>query len=345
MAAPPIFIVGCPRSGTTLLRRMLNRHPGLAIFGETQFHLLVYLRRNAFGDLRDPAKRERLIREYLQSRPLKAAGLNIAELAEKLSREATSYQALFTSMLSYYADSQGKPRYGEKTALHALFLETLREWFPGALILHLLRDPRAVVASLQHAPWAPDSVVINARKWLKLNRAARLFRDQPGYLEVRYEALVTDPVHELRTICAFLREEYSPAMMVPEQHSATDGERRSMTAVTPARLDVWKKELTADQVTQIEWVLASEMESFGYQRSTSSAAALTVLRGVSDAARDLAGHVITRLPPFLWYRFAAPTRMEKSDYRWGLKSMPKNHGIISGRPPRPAASRRSFPQN
>lgn len=329
MAAPPIFIVGCPRSGTTLLGRMLDRHPALAIFPETQFHLLVYLRRNAFGDLTDPAKRRRLISEYLQSRPIKAAGLNTAEFAEKLSREATSYRALFTSMLSYYADLQGKPRYGEKTALHALFLETLCEWFPNALILHLLRDPRAAVASLQHAPWASSSVMTNARKWLKLNQAARRFRERPGYLEVRYEALVTDPVRELRAICSFLGEEYSPSMIVPDLNSTAEsnGAMRWRTATTPARLDVWKKELAADQVAQIEWVLGQEMESFGYQRSASppsSASALTVLRGVNDAAVDFAGHVTTRLPAFLWYRFGAPTKMEKSDYRWGPKGWRKD---------------------
>jgi hypothetical protein len=344
MPAPPVFIVGCPRSGTTLLRRMLDRHPRLAILGETQFHLLVYLRRNAFGDLKDPAKRRRLIDEYLQSRPIKAAGLNIAELAEKLAREAGSYQALFTSLLSYYADSQGKPRYGEKTALHALFLNTLRDWFPGALILHLVRDPRATVASLQRAPWASGSVVTNARKWLKLNQAARLFRERPGYLEIRYEALVTDPVRELQAICTFLGEEYSPAMIVPEQHSAEDGETRWMTAVTPARLDAWKNQLTPHQVAQIEWVLGAAMESFGYQHSASPATALTVLRGVSDAAIDLAGHVITRLPRFLWYRLGAPTTMEKSDYCWGPKRFRKDAGVIR-RLQRQGASRRSFPRN
>ncbi len=329
MPAPPIFIVGCPRSGTTLLGRMLDRHPALAIFPETQFHLLVYLRRKAFGDLRDPTKRRRLINEYLQSRPIQAAGLNTAELAEKLSSEATSYQELFTSILSYYADSQGKPRYGEKTALHALFLDTLCEWFPNALILHMVRDPRAAVASLQHAPWASGSVMTNARKWLKLNRAARRFCGRPGYLEVRYEALVTDPVPQLQAICSFLGEEYSPCMIVPDRNSTADsaGEMRWRTAVTAARLDVWKKELTADQVAQIEWALGPEMERFGYQRgasSPSSASALTVLRGVNDAAVDFAGHVMTRLPAFLWYRFGVPTRMEKSDYRWGPKGLRKN---------------------
>jgi len=321
MPAPPVFIVGCPRSGTTLLRRLLERHPALAICGETQFHLLVYVRRKAFGNLENPAKRAHLIREYLASRPMRESGLDTSELRDRLAREATSYQALFTSILSYYADSQNKPRCGEKTALHALFLETLREWFPGALILHMVRDPRAVVASLQGAPWASSSVVTNTRKWIKLNQAARQFHDQPGYLEVRYEALVQSPAGELQKICSFLGEEYSPGMLVPDQNRAAGGDslRRWQMAITPERVDAWKTELTAAQVAQIEWVLGSKMESFGYERSAPSASALTVLRGLTDAAIDFAGHAITRSLPFLWYQVAAPTKIEKSDYRWGPK--------------------------
>jgi len=321
MSASPIFIVGCPRSGTTLLRRMLDRHPALAICPETQFHALVYLRRKAFGDLSDPGNRRRLISEYLQSRPMRESGFDRAELAEKLSREGTSYQALFKSILSYYTDSQRKPRFGEKTALHAIFLETLCDWFPDAVILHMVRDPRAAVASLQRQPWASGSVIANARKWLELNQAARQFRKRPGYLEVRYEALVTDPVRELQGICSFLGEEYSPFMTVPDKNSAAGGDdlRRWQTAVTSARLDVWKKELTAAQVSQIEWALGPTMESFGYQRSASPASALIVLEGIGDAALDFAGHVITRLPHFLWYRLGAPTKIEQSDYRWGPK--------------------------
>ncbi len=294
------------------MRQLLNRHPSLAICGETFFHWLVYRRRKLFGDLGDPLNRRRAIDKYLASGPIRKIGIGTAELAEKLSREATSYQAMFTAVLRYYADSQHKPRFGEKTPRHALFLETLHTWFPGAVILHMVRDPRAAVASLQHVPWAQRSVVMNARRWLELNQAARRFRDQPGYLEVRYEALVTDPVGELNRICSFLGEEYSPAMLATEFGAAGDtgGPERWRTPITSARLEVWRSELTTSQVAQIEWALGPHLESFGYARYAPPASTLTAFRGRAYAALCLARTWMRRLPPE-WYRLLKPTKIAK----------------------------------
>ncbi len=307
MPSAPIFIVGCPGSGTSLLRQVLDRHPSLAICNETHFYRLVYLRRKTFGNLSDPANRERLIRVYLSSREMQRAIPDATALARRLEHEASSYQAMFTSMLSFYADSQGKPRYGEKTPGHALFLETLCEWFPNAVILHMVRDPRGAVASLQRKAWARSSVVANARLWLRLNQAARLFRQRPGYLEVRYEALVQDPAREVRGICSLLGEEYSPAMLLPEEDSTGHirGARRSRMAVTSEQVDAWRKELTSSQVAQIEWVLGPELESFGYAREGAPASALTMLRGVSYEAFDFARFEMSRLPS-VWRRFGSP---------------------------------------
>ncbi len=312
---PPIFIVGCPRSGTTLLSQLLDRHPSLAICFETNFFRLVYLQRKAFGDLSDLSNRRRLIGEYLASNPIRQAGLSTTELAERLSREATSYQAMFTSILKHHADSQGKPRFGEKTPVHALFLETLCEWFPDAVILHIIRDPRAAVASLQHKPWSPDSVVRNARTWLRLNRAARRFRERPGYLEIRYESLVTDPARELRKICSLLGEEYSPSMLVPDENPSGANEDREIArkAVTPVRLGAWRKELTADQVAQIEWALGPQLESFGYTREALPASALTAFSGGVYAAFDFARTSLRRLPAQC-YRVWEPTSITKYEY-------------------------------
>ena len=303
------------------MRRILDRHPAVAICSETHFHRLVYLRRRAFGDLSDLANRRRLITEYISSRHSRRAGLDTAEFVERLSREGTSYRAMFTAILSYYAETQGKPRCGEKTPQHAFFLETLCEWFPNAVILHMIRDPRAAVASLQRVAWSASSVVTNARTWLKHNRAARLFRERPGYFEVRYEALVTDPVSELRRVCALIGEEYSPVMLQPEAVFTENSKasKRWRAAVTSERLDVWRSELTAAQVAQIEWVLGPELENFGYTRNAAPASAFTVLRGVSYAAFDYGRFVTARLPA-VWYRFGAQTKIAKFE-RW---SEPKN---------------------
>jgi hypothetical protein len=318
----PIFIVGCPRSGTTLMRRILDRHPCIGICPETQFQRLVYLRRKAFGDLRDLTNRRRLIDEYLSSRFVGRMNLDTAALAERLQLEGANYKAMFSSLLRYYSDSQGKSRIGEKTPQHALFLETLCEWFPDAVIVHMVRDPRASVASMQRMPWR-RSVVANARIWLTLNQAVRRFREWPGYLEVRYESLVTDPEGELRRICPFIGEEYSPSMLVPEQDPAETSADwlRSRTAVTAERLEVWRRDLTKAQVAQIEWALGPELENFGYVREAPPASALTAMRGASYAAFDFARFVMARLPA-VWYRFGAQTKIAKFE-RWEGPKAPR----------------------
>src|ERR1035438_7487502 len=132
----PIFIVGAPRSGTSLLRNMLNRHPRIAICGETHFHYYVYARRRAFGDLGDLKNRRRLVEEYLALKRLRFV-IDRAGLTEKLLREGTSYQALFTCFVKYHTVSQAKQRWGEKTPQHAVFSETLCEWYPGGTIIHM----------------------------------------------------------------------------------------------------------------------------------------------------------------------------------------------------------------
>ena len=143
---PPVFIVGAPRSGTTLLRNMLNRHPQFAIVLETQFYNYVYLRRRAFGDLGQLSARRRFVAEYLATERMHRSGLKIEGLEDRLLRDATSYRALFASLMEHYASAEGKPRWGEKSPQHSLFVEVLCNWFPGAAVIHLVRDPREVVA-------------------------------------------------------------------------------------------------------------------------------------------------------------------------------------------------------
>jgi hypothetical protein len=107
-------------------------------------------------------------------------------------------------------------------------------------------------------------------------------------------------------------EEYSASMLVPEE-SHTGGSYntiRSQMAVSPIRVDAWRKELTMGEVAQIEWVLGGDLEGFGYGREASPASMLTVLRGVGYEAFDLARMVIGRLPA-VWYRFGAQTKIAK----------------------------------
>jgi hypothetical protein len=313
MTDDPIFIVGSPRSGTTLMRAILNRHPRLSICDETHYFPLIYHRRRAFGDLGNIENRRRVITEFMANRHFKRSNPNTAELFEKLMREGTSYKSLFTAVMRSYADSRGKQRLGEKTPRHALSLTTLREWYPNCVIIHMMRDPRAAVASMLHMPWAQASVVGNAERWATLNEAVLKFAGTPGYVEVRYEALVTNPEAEVRKICAVAGEEFAP-QMVQGEGTFTKGKLNSARmTITSDRQEAWRRELTKTQVAQIEWALGPQLEKFGYRATEPPASAFVALRGKSYAAFDLVRAWVVTLPERLYRRWA-PTNLAKYQY-------------------------------
>lgn len=323
---PPVFIVGSPRSGTNLLRNLLNRHPSLAICHETRFYGYVYKRRYAFGNLRDPKNRRRLVEQYLSTERIGRLGLDLERLGDRLLREADSYRALFTCILECYAESNGKLRLGEKTPHHALFTETLSDWYPGAKIIHLLRDPRDAVASLKRMHWAPNAILENAGIWLVFNRAARRSRHLPGYLPVHYETLVTQPEQELTRICVHLEEQYSSEMLLPD--TQVDGAYSSQGAVTTARLGKWREELTAEEVALTEWAAGDLMQTVGYERAAASPSVLALARGAGLSAYDAVRRQIEQFP-CMWYHWMQPTKIAKEEY-WRNRRMWQKAPATSG---------------
>ncbi|HUA19620.1 MAG TPA: sulfotransferase [Bryobacteraceae bacterium] len=314
MNQPPIFIVGAPRSGTSLLRQMLNRHPALAICYETHFLRLVYgtRQRRAFGDLSDPQNRRRLVNQYVSLPYTRDLGVDCQRLADKLMQEGASYPAIFGCVLDFYAESQGKRRCGEKTPGHSLYVETLCEWFPGAIVLHIIRDPRDVVASLMRMPFGSPSAMVNARTWRRYALAARRSSHRPEYLEVRYETLVREPEQELTRICRFLGEEFSPCMLTAERE--TLGHHGYRSPVTTERLGVWRGKLSRREVAQVEWMAGSELEAFGYAREVPAASAATILAGAGFAALTVAKRAAPKLPA-LWQRLFAPGEIAQYEDR------------------------------
>ncbi|HUA19621.1 MAG TPA: sulfotransferase [Bryobacteraceae bacterium] len=329
MNPSPIFIVGAPRSGTSLLRQMLNRHPGIAICDETHFFRFLYQkrRRKAFGDLGDLENRRRLVTEYVSLRFTQQLGLDREKLTERLLAEGVSYPAMFSAVMKCFAESHGKQRCGEKTPNHALVAETLCDWYPNAAVLHLVRDPRDVVASLLRIPFGWSSAVVNARTWLGLNRAARRSSHRPGYLEVRYETLVTQPEEELARICRFIGEEFIPCMLRPEQTSPMHpGEQdRYHAPVTTSRLGAWRSELTQPQAAQVEWVVGPYLEAFGYTREAPRASLATILGGVSLAAVAVTGRTLGRMPAHCYY-WLAPKKLAKFEYWARRKTLTSEQG-------------------
>ncbi len=293
---------------------MLHRHPAIAICRETDFHHLIYKRRQAFGNLSDLQNRQRLVKEYLGTERIGSMQLDLQALEQTLLREGTSYEAFFVSFLHFYAQAHGKRRFGEKTPQHALFTDTLCQWYPGATIIHLLRDPRDVVASLMRMPWASNSVRTNANTWLRCNLSAWRSRQSQGYLLVRYEDLVTQPEHELRRICASIGEEYSTAMLEPRRDPTADRPwfQRAQERVTTERLGRWREQLTTDEVALVEWFVSPHMQMFGYEPVGHSPSMLRIGRdrvtAVFDTVRQRLGEF-----PAAWYYLIRSANITKEE--------------------------------
>lgn len=202
----PIFVIGSPRSGTTLLRLVLDSHPRISCGEETHF----------LRDLQSVVGRHwDLVATY---------GL---ERDWWLGRLRDLYEDFQGEVLA----RSGKARWAEKDPTYTLLLDFIEDLFPDALYVHLLRDGHDVVASFRDR-WGYRSAARAARtEWARYVEAARSFaaRVGPGrFLEVRYERLVAHPEPEARRLFAFVGEDFVPEVLAfdPAEHTATSRYQR-----------------------------------------------------------------------------------------------------------------------
>ena len=210
----PIFLVGCPRSGTTLLRDMLSMHPGISIPRES--HVLPRLYR-AYGDPGNAFEARRLAGVLLS---LEFIRLWAPKLDPDSFGDCRSFREVVSRVYGAWARNAGKSRWGDKTPQYVAEIPTLREIFPESRFIHIYRDGRDVALSWIDAPFGPNNVYVAASDWRHFvtegRRAGRSL--PPGtYLEVRYESLLEEPEATLRRICEFLEEEFHPQMLKPER--------------------------------------------------------------------------------------------------------------------------------
>lgn len=312
----PVFIVGVPRSGTTLLRAMLNRHPRIGLSDETYFFYYVYLRRRAFGDLADAANRRRLIASYGATQRMHRLQLDLPRLEARLMADGTSYPAFFATILQFYAEEHGKARSGEKTPHHAWYVDTLLEWYPRGRVIHLVRDPRDVCASLYNVPWGRKTATANADLWVNLTEAAERGQGNPHFLRIRYEDLVSEPERSLRQICGFLGEQFDPAMLGTAPVSTADKPwfRRAQGELSKDRLGAWREQLNPDDVRLIEAGAGALMRKLGYEVTQSPATPGLRLRGRLQARiEDLKERVLRA--PRLWYFWLQPRNLAAEE-KW-----------------------------
>lgn len=208
--ASPVFVLGCPRSGTTLVQTMLDNHPRLSVIYEADCLVDIPLglrssQTNAFEALTLAEAHPNFRADCFDLRTARAAcrELGITDAAGAMRVLAAS-QAL----------AQGKRRWGNKTPKAVLHLAELAIVYPDAQFIHVIRDGRDSASS--QARLAHRSLVEGALLWRTGLRTGRRAGSRLGpnrYLEVRLEELLSSPEEQLRRMCAFLEEEFDPSLL------------------------------------------------------------------------------------------------------------------------------------
>jgi len=273
VAAPPVIVLGVRRSGTTLLRVMLDRHSQLAIPDESYFVPQLAERH------RSPVDAARFLDDLRRLPTLPAWDLS-AEAVRPRLRDGMALGEAIAAVYEAYAALHGKPRWGDKTPMYMQYLGLLRRLFPTARFVHLIRDGRDVATSFLSMPegivtrtWAhPRSAAGFACQWRTEVEDARRLGERVGpgrYLEIRYEALVAEPEETLGLVCGFAGLEREASMLGYERDPSVSEmpHQRSLRRPPTPGLRDWRSQMSADDVAAFEGVAGDLLAGLGYERA------------------------------------------------------------------------------
>jgi Sulfotransferase family len=272
-ALPPFFIVGAQRSGTTMLRLMLNRHPDLSVPFESGFVTDFFKRLKSYGDLKDADNARRLLID-IAKHPLAQKGGFITDVDAILSTRVENYADLVNAIFRAHARARDKARWGDKTPGYVTDLEVIWKLFPGCLVIHLVRDGRDVAISNQHIEWGIHSIPRAAEDWRWKTTLGHKVGTVLGdhYLELRYEDLILQTEPALRRVCDFLHVAFQPEML--RYHETGESEippdslrwhRNSVRAPDASLVYAWKERMShADRII-FEQVAGDALKLFGYE--------------------------------------------------------------------------------
>jgi hypothetical protein len=279
---PPVFIVGCPRSGTSYLYHLLLSAGGFAQF-RTQMNVFDVLE-PIYGDLGVPKNKAKMMNEWLKSKAFDASGLQADEIKAKVLSECRSASDFLRIVLEEVAHKQGVDRWIDSTPTNIPHLLRIKKDFPDARIIHIIRDGRDVALSLDKRGWSRPlpwdrrrGLMAAGLYWEWIVRKGRKLGSmlQSDYLEVRYEDLVNQPAQTLELLAVFLAHDldYERVRQVsigsvknPSTSFQEDLQRGQFKPVGR-----WKERFPRDQLAVFESLVGDYLEELGYALSGISA--------------------------------------------------------------------------
>jgi len=268
----PFFITGAQRSGTTLVRLILNSHSQVAIPEEGGFWMPI-LREYRYHR-RTNLSRVTIDRylDYIESNPqFKLWQISLADLREDLvGRSRVTLRNFIDSVYFRYAREHGKNVWGDKTPSFFRMLRIVRSIFPDSKIIHVVRDGRDVYLSTRRINPSRRNLAVQAFEWsYKVRKVLKSMETSKEHLlEVRYEDLVDQPEKAVGRICSFLNLNYESTMLEFWRSSRYNiGRHHSELIFSPISsksVGKWQNELSKVQKHAFCQIAGNSLKRYGY---------------------------------------------------------------------------------
>lgn len=269
----PVFVVGCPRSGTTLLYDMLLSAGGFAVYlaESNVFNLLV----PRFGDPGHESNRRRLLKVWLQTKLFRAGHIDPAPLLSRLSAECHDRGAFLRIFMEEICRAQGVSRWADNSPEEILYLPVIKRLIPDALFVHILRDGRAAALSLHKQGWirplpGDERLLASGLYWDWIVGKGRAYGKAlgPDYTELRFENLIANPREVLANLGRFLdhdldydRIQENRLGSVAKPNTSFPEESKKLGFDPVSR---WKEAFSASQVAEFEQIIGPQLQELGY---------------------------------------------------------------------------------
>ena len=285
---PAPFVCGVTRSGTTLIRLMLDAHPEVAIPGETHF-LPKLIKRCERGRVTADELAD-LVIEHKRWGDFHLDGDELRERWRAL--DPLNASDAIRSFYRLYAEKQGKRRYGDKTPGYIKEMPRIQRVLPEVRFVHIIRDGRDVALSHLRMNWGPSTVAESAELWVqRITKARRQAPKVRHYTEVKFEHLVADTEGVLRRVCDFVELDFDPGMLdyheraeqrlrekardLPRRNGPTqtaaarmDSHRLASEPPRSDRIGMWRERMSASEVAEYERVAGPLLVELGYELFT-----------------------------------------------------------------------------
>jgi sulfotransferase family protein len=275
----PVFVLGCGRSGTTLLYHMILSAGNFAVY-RAESNILNQLEPR-FGDLSVRRNREKAVDAWIDSKLFRRSGLDVGEIREKILSDCDSGGSFLRIFMEEICRKQGVERWADCTPEHLLHIPRIKQAIPDALIIHIIRDGRDVALStgklgyIRRAWWDKSPIeMVCGIYWEWMIQRGREYGRQLGadYTEVRFDDVVTNPRPTLARLGEFIGQELDYDRIqkvgigsVSDPNTSFRGNSQDGNFNPVGR---WKSGYTAENLAMLEGLIGGTLIDLGFELET-----------------------------------------------------------------------------